>query len=525
MASDRQSSISGTAWPLACAATVLVWLLARLTAQAWQGPLTADADAYYTIVIARNWVEHGLLSFDGQTLTNGFSPLWLAALAAQRALVGGSLTVTFALEAAMLATSLFILLCCLNVSNRLFQVAFTGAFAWLAAGFAMTGLDASLLVFCISLFVASVSWKTESLLGGLALAATAILCAATRLEAVLFVIPALVLAPTRMANRVLAVSLFLAALVADGALNLRYIGVALPVTSEVHAIGGLQLNRALLSQIVASWGVDGFGARPIVCSLALLAAPAFGFVARRNTTSAALGAGAGVGGWLVLLGLTLGSSWTVGAELGATAIWSLIALFWVVAPPLSDALQRLHERLGSPSMAQPAVAGLAGLVLAALLGQSAMAAGVAAPRPLIVPKPADPISILLKRHGATINSGRIAMGFGAGALAAASGQSVIALEGVAGDRAYLTRLVEAEDLTPMLCGRNVKFVAAYLPELATYGRHAIDVLDPSRSRAKGATVEIDYRDQVAKIPTADGRQLYVWRLGACWRNGYAPALS
>jgi hypothetical protein len=35
-----------------------------------------DDDAYYYFTIARNFSETGRLSFDGQTLTNGFQPLW-----------------------------------------------------------------------------------------------------------------------------------------------------------------------------------------------------------------------------------------------------------------------------------------------------------------------------------------------------------------------------------------------------------------------------------------------------------------
>lgn len=520
MTADRATSNSGIAWPLACALTLLIWLLARLTALSLQGPLTADADAYYTIVIARNWVEQGLLSFDGQTLTNGFSPLWLTVLAAQRTLVGESLLITFAIEAAMLSASLFILLRCLNVANRLFLVGFTAAFAWLAEGFGMTGLDASLAAFCVSLFVAALCWRTESLWGGLALAATAILCLAARIETVLFLIPALVLAPTRLANRVLGLGCFLAAMIAYGVINLLHFGMVLPVTSEVHALGGVQLNRALFSQIALAWSLDGFSARPILLGLCLLMAPALGFLARPETPAVALSAAAGVGGWLVLLSLCFGSSWTVGPALGAVALWPLIALFWTLAPPLSDLLHRLHVRLGSPRLAQPAAAGLSGLMLASVLGQSALAASSGPPRPAVA-LPADPVRTLLALHGETLAGGPIAMGDGAGALAAAYGHPVIALKGVAGDGAYLANIINSEDLTPLLCARGVKFAAAYLHSLDAYGRTRIGALDPAQTSLAGAHFEVHRRDEIARIPAADGRQLHVWRLGACWRNGYA----
>jgi hypothetical protein len=521
MAQGRQSSNSGTAWPLACAATLLIWMLARLATLSLHGQLSADPDAYYTLVIARNLVEHGRLSFDGQTLTNGFSPLWLAGLALQQKLVGASLTVTFALEAAMLSVSLFVLLRCLNVANRLFQVAFTAAFAWLAYGFGMSGLDASLLILCISLFVAALSWETESLVGGLALAAAAVLCLATRLEAAWFVGPALLLGPSRLANRVLALTLFAAAVIGYGAVNLRYFGGLLPISSQVHALGGAQINHALIAQMGAAWAIDGASSRQILLCLALLAAPGLAFVAPRGTAAAALCAAAGLGGWIVLVSLMLGSSWTMGASFGATAIWPLLALFWTVAPPLSDALHRLHVRLGSPRLAQPAVAGLSGLVLAGLLGQSALAASAGAPAART--QPADPVRALLAAHAASLAGQRIAMGAGAGALADAYRGSVIGLEGAAGDRAYLTALMSGGDMTPMLCARNVKFIAAYTPPLGDYGRRRFAALDPSQTGFGGATVDIDHRDEIAKIAVGGGRELRVWRLGACWRNGYAPA--
>jgi len=39
-----------------------------------------DDDAYYYFKIARNFAQNGRLTFDGQTLTNGFQPLWLLVL-------------------------------------------------------------------------------------------------------------------------------------------------------------------------------------------------------------------------------------------------------------------------------------------------------------------------------------------------------------------------------------------------------------------------------------------------------------
>jgi hypothetical protein len=72
-------------WPrLALAALLAVALVLRLRV-AWAGlytlilDVTSD-DAYYYFQIARNLVDGGGVSFDGETPTNGFHPLWLVLL-------------------------------------------------------------------------------------------------------------------------------------------------------------------------------------------------------------------------------------------------------------------------------------------------------------------------------------------------------------------------------------------------------------------------------------------------------------
>jgi hypothetical protein len=71
-------------------ALVLAAALALRLAWAWSSlaRLVRDAtsdDAYYYFQIARNLVRSGRASFDGETLTNGFHPLWLLCVAAVHA--------------------------------------------------------------------------------------------------------------------------------------------------------------------------------------------------------------------------------------------------------------------------------------------------------------------------------------------------------------------------------------------------------------------------------------------------------
>ncbi|HZO08996.1 MAG TPA: hypothetical protein VFC77_06430, partial [Myxococcota bacterium] len=70
---------------------VLVTAFALRLAWAWASldRLVRDAtsdDAYYYFAIARELARTGRASFDGETLTNGFHPLWLACVTAVQAL-------------------------------------------------------------------------------------------------------------------------------------------------------------------------------------------------------------------------------------------------------------------------------------------------------------------------------------------------------------------------------------------------------------------------------------------------------
>ncbi len=522
-----QPKVGNGAWPLACALTLLVWLLARIVADALRGGLNPDPDAAYGLIIARNLVERGLVTFDGQTLTSGFSPSWVGLLALQRLTLGPNLAFTFIVEAVLLTAALWILLRVSPVRSRFFQAAFTAAFAWIAAGMGLLGLETSLLAFGLSVFVAALVWRTESLLGGWALGFAALLCIATRIEAAFFVVPALMLAPTRVANRVTGLLLLTLGALGYGAADLIKFGAALPMTSQVRSLGGLQFNTALIDQGFEAFAIDGYGARLLIAGAALAIAPLFIPLTRTETPARALGIAAAVGGWLFLARLLLFSSWRVGPSQEFGVLFPLLTAYFVIAPARAAGLAKLHGWMGQPRLLQPASASLAGLVLAVLLGQSALAATDNMPPPAQAKAQADEAAALIARlvdqYGARFDRGRMAMGDGAGLLAVSYAGPVSGLEGQASDLAYLKILEAGGDITPLLCARGVRYFAALQPDMGRYGRAKLAVLDPAKTTHAGPTVDIDSRDEVAHLtaPRAQARGLYVWRLGACWRNGYA----
>ena len=105
-------------------------------------------------------------------------------------------------------------------------------------------------------------------------------------------------------------------------------------------------------------------------------------------------------------------------------------------------------------------------------------------------------------------------------LALRYGGPVTALEGHASDLAYLKAIQQGGDLTALLCERGVGYVAAIQTREPSTSRFRLPVFDPAKTSFEGPTIELDRRDHAARIER-DGAVLSVWRLGACWRNGYA----
>lgn len=506
------------AWPLACAGTLLVWLLARLFSAALHGGLNPDPEAAYTLVIARNLAQHGLVTFDGQTFTSGFSTLWLGLLTLKQAYLGPALWITFVAEALMLSTALYLLLRAAPVRTRLFQAAFTAAFAWVAADIGLKGLETSLLALVCSLFIATLAWRTESLAGGVVLGLCGLLCIATRIDMALFVIPALILAPTRLSNRATALGMLLLGLLGYGAIDLIKFGAALPVTAHLRSLGGLQINTTLIGQGFEAYATGGPSARLLLTAGLLAVSPLLVFLTPRDSVARAVSVAAAVAAWALLARLLLFSSWRIGPGQTFVVLLTVTAAYFAIAPALTTAFDQLFSRLGRPRLIQPAPAGLAALVLAALVGQSALAATGDLPPP--AGETAGTLTTLIRDHGRLLGGGRIAMGEGGGLLALLYDGPVTAVDGQGGDLAYLNALKAGGDLIPLICARDVRYFAALGPDHGDYRRLRLPVLNPARTHFSGPTVEIDRRDEVVRLPSG-GSTLYVWRLGACWRNGYA----
>ncbi len=108
--------------PLIATGLFVIVTLSRLAIQYVHfGALYLDDDAYYYTVIARNIAQSGLSTFDGQTLTNGYHPLWLGLLVLQDLAVGPSNDVTIGIELCLATAALWLFLGSFRTSSVCFK--------------------------------------------------------------------------------------------------------------------------------------------------------------------------------------------------------------------------------------------------------------------------------------------------------------------------------------------------------------------------------------------------------------------
>ena len=160
---ERQSLPRATAWaagfPCAVFATLVCLRLALQYAAA--GALYLEDDAFYYTVIAHHIAQSGVSTFDGQTLTNGYHPLWLGLLVLQDLTVGGSIYVTIALEIVLATAGVWFFLASLRSRSLLLNIAFALAMAVITRPMIAKGMEVSLLIFALGLFtnIAVEAWE------------------------------------------------------------------------------------------------------------------------------------------------------------------------------------------------------------------------------------------------------------------------------------------------------------------------------------------------------------------------------
>jgi len=504
--------------------------MATLIGLQMAGGLTVEDDAYYYLIIARNIAATGTSTFDQQSLTNGYHPLWLALLVMQDLTIGPSLFVTLALEGLLLAAGAYFCLRGQTHIPTLLQVAFTIGFGVLIGHFSLDGMEVSLMVFCVGLFAVALHWARD---GGvwryLALGLATAACVGARIDCAFFVLPALAVAPLSRKGRAQAFAVVAAFGAIYAACNLAVFGAIMPVSSTVKSLGGLQINRPLLVELLHGLDLKTHSAFFLLTLLALAISPGFIVLSKPGTMGRTFALASSIGGAIYLVKLFFLSSWVIWPWYNFAILFPMLAGLYTLSSRVESGERWLSARIGGERSRRAVfTVSIAGLVLV-LFGAAAAVA-----RPHRRHNEFASINHLaIQRYGAVLGGARVAMGDRAGSFAMEYAGPVVQLEGLVNDTAYLKALKGGEDLRGLLCRRGVRYVLAYERDPGDYQQMRVAVLRPFLTQFKGPRLDVWRRDEVGRVEDLnlyDNRldvgigdnTLFIWRLRCDGAAGSSP---
>jgi hypothetical protein len=392
-----------------------------------------DDDAYYYIIIAKNIALTGLSTFDNQTLTNGYHPLWLLVLVAQYLTLGSSVYVTISIELALSTAGFWLFLTSFRNASALFQVTFALLFAWITTPLIGKGMEVSLLILGMGLFTHLVVEPCETNGASVRLGIAAVLCIGARLDSALFVIPTLLLHLGSVRRSLVALTPVVIAGAIYAAGNFWIFGMPFPISGAVKSLGGLQLNHRFIDQ-VTSYG-HGPGALKAAISFLrsfighvvlffLLSSLGF-FVGGRNWKSRPLCAGFIIGCLLYSFKILFFSSWVVWEWYGFPAVLGLATFFHVIDDYVVRTTFGFNPKLKNVATS------LAVLTAGLLVAQTVLKHD----------QNFEEINLeAAAKFDRIFNHARVAMGDRSGSFAAHYSGPVTQLEGMVNDRNYLDAL-------------------------------------------------------------------------------------
>lgn len=487
------------------------------------GAILLEDDAYYYTVIAHNLATTGISTFDGQTLTNGYHPLWLLIVTGLAKSVGTSPLAFASIEVMLASVGIFCFLTAFRSRSAALSTAFVALAAVLASPLVGHGMEVSLLIAALGLFTLSVVRYVEDEGSALELAVTSALVIGARIDAAVFVLPTLVLAAGSLRRAIPPLAFLAVAGAVYAAINMYLFGMPMPVSGGVKSLGGLQFNHRLFDEALTPFanGVDMHsivvflrsveGKMLVVLALALLALP----FARRGSPAIILLGGFVLGFLLYASKLMFGSSWTIWIWYGFPAFIGLSAAFVC-----------FHDRAAEFSPHRGRFATLAAwfVSLALVLG-----AGVWVARANGLGKPTVITFEAINRKAAVelapiLAGDRVAMGDRAGSFADAYKGPVTQIEGLVNDREFYETLKAHGDLKALLCRRGVRYLLAYMPDLGVYDTVDVPAIRPFLSQFSSPSVRVAKADEVGRVfdltlfgdhnnPDGD-HYLYAWRLSS-----------
>lgn len=464
-------------------------------------------DFYYYLKIADNLAQHGLSSFDGTHLTNGYHPLWLLTFTLLRLLLRGA-PFFVALQALTLACALL----CFAAAERIFRTLHVPN-PLCSLGPFLVSMQALLLLrygMEVTLALPLGLWLVAYLLDVdattrpptvLWLSLLASLTVLARLDAALLIASlflALLLTTSHLRSRTHLLSLALGGipLYLYLLINHRVFHLLLPVSSHAK-----QLKSTLLPSSSTVLGLlhplDRMKMIFILPCLLLLAAGLLAFLrASRNLprSHAAILLAALLFPLLQVSALSTLSDWT---------LWPWYFYSFVFSSAASIALLAIIPLPGAHTLASrallPASLMLAGAYLAYIAAYSALL-----PTSVGIYTSSRALASYMDAH-----PGIYAMGDQAGTTAFLSSQPVIQLEGLVMDADFLRKIKAQEPLRQILADYGANFYVTLAPATA---QPCLSVREPSQAgphspTSKGvicsAPLATFYRDNVIPIRVFD----------------------
>ncbi|MBE7217263.1 MAG: hypothetical protein INR64_02205 [Caulobacteraceae bacterium] len=517
-APEGSSWLAAAALGLLVAAATLAPLAVALRGHA---PAVLEDDGFYYTQIARELARTGRSSFDGLSLTNGYHPLWLWVLAAKTRLIGDATWSVVALEAMCLGAGAGLIVRSAHARAWGAPLVFAALFAHYVGAMSGLGMEVSLFALCAGAFVARLAARegASPMWDGAWLGVAAGACIGARIDSAVFVLPMLAISSRSRRSRGVAFAVVAAGGLAYAAANLAVFGAALPISSAVKSLGGLQVNRRFIAQMGAelhAFGRDG-GGRMLLALASCAAAPAVALLAPRGSAARTIGFGTGVGGALFLAKLLFGSSWRIWPWYDYPLVFSLAAALLALGPRLDAAPRRM--RLG----------GLALGMLALALVEARAVRNAARP-------PSEDFYAVNRTAAAQVaaatGGAAVAMGDRAGSFAWFYRGPVVQLEGLVNDARWLHLLRRREAPLPELCARGVRYVIAYTPDVKAYAAMRVPLMRPSLTQYPSPALLVRRGDEVLSVKDLavfDGRDatdgdpvLRLWRLH-CPAPAVAPA--
>lgn len=438
-------------------------------------------DAYYYFQIARHLLDSGRSTFDGFTLTNGYHPLWMFAVAGTGAVTGGFGPAFFvAIQLVSIAACVTAGLLLAALLRRIgFSVALRSALFiylfYLVCTLSFLGMEVTLTIPLLFAFVLALLPAEEGgaaphpVLPG-ALGALLIL---SRIDSLLLVFPSLALVllvrwrdPAARRAALAGLAVCAATLVLYAAANRQLFGAWLPVSGAAKQLkASWWPGSALLDSLLAprSFSVVFQQILPLAFSalVALFFVPSLRRLSPRQLFL--LWLAAYPAGYYTLLALLY--DWPIDSWYRYPLLVSVVA-----------AAALLHERFAARDAVRRLLPVLAPCAVAAVTGYAA----VSCARILRLTPDESPqyYSSLDLAAFARAHPGRYAMGDRAGLAGFLTDAPILQVEGLVADRKFVGHLARQDDLLDVLREYGVTYYAVVAPPPVEDGCH--HVAEPTR---------------------------------------------